>query len=578
MTFYLPLSTIQPRTASVGREINALKAVGLDAEQSAPSWATAAQTVEEILAEYRKKQGSRNPLSRILCLIHGRGPANIRKLLEMLPPAWADHAVASIYALSMPGERRKQLGAYFTPPHLVDHLVSRLRKFGMDPVQDRLRDSAAGGAAFLVPLARIKAAAWKAKGASDAAIVSRLRSQLIGREIEKDLAAVANSLLRRMLVRELGMSAKLARRVKLVRTGDSLDQKSAARDRVDHEVGNPPFLRLRSDDWRLRREIFSEIASGRLNMYAIFVRRALDEVPARGLVGYVMPASFLGGPEFQSFRRRVLQIAEVLAIDLIEKRSGVFLGAIQDVCFVILRRRESAVIRPDKSRAASGLLRHDGGFSEKGVAEIHTDGAPWQLPGLQQHDPATLKDWGYRATVGYLVANRQPERLHKRAAKGRFPMIWAKAITSDGLLDFRRGAAFKGWGWADAPENAPYVVRDPCVAVQRTSARGQKRRLNAAAIPEAFIRKHGGVVGENHVILIVPITAQAVPPQTLADALNTPAVSAELDRVCGSASISVRLLESIRLGKPPRQAMKKAAHTTPLGLGVHLGSGCKPCR
>jgi adenine-specific DNA-methyltransferase len=272
-----------------------------------------------------------------------------------------------------------------------------------------------------------------------------------------------------------------------------------------------------------------------------------------------MPASFLGGPEFEAFRRRVLQIAEVLSIDLIEKRSGVFLGATQDTCFVILRRRASAIIRPEQTTAASGMLRHDGGFSQKGAAEIHADGAPWRLPGLLQydsatlqHDSATLKDWGYRATVGYLVANRQPERLHKRTAKGRFPLIWAKAIASDGRLDFCRGASFKGWGWADAPEDAPYVVRDPCVAVQRTSARGQKRRLNAAAIPEAFIRKHGGIVAENHVILIVPIIAQAVPPQALAEALNRPAVSAELDRVCGSASISVRLLESIRLGKPPQ--------------------------
>jgi adenine-specific DNA-methyltransferase len=166
------------------------------------------------------------------------------------------------------------------------------------------------------------------------------------------------------------------------------------------------------------------------------------------------------------------------------------------------------------------------------------------------HQSATLKDWGYRATVGYLVANRQPERLHKRRAKGRFPMIWAKAIRADGELDFQRSAALKGWGWADAPEGATYVVRQPCVAVQRTSARGQKRRLTAAAITDTFIQKYGGIIGENHVILVVPITTNAVPPEILAEALNRPAVSAELDRVCGAASISVRLLESIRLSKP----------------------------
>jgi len=65
-----------------------------------------------------------------------------------------------------------------------------------------------------------------------------------------------------------------------------------------------------------------------------------------------------------------------------------------------------------------------------------------------------------------------------------------------------------------------------------------------------FIAEHGGVIGENHVILLVPVRSGAVPPEKLAEALNRPAASAELDRVCGSASISVRLLESIRLGKP----------------------------
>jgi hypothetical protein len=139
----------------------------------------------------------------------------------------------------------------------------------------------------------------------------------------------------------------------------------------------------------------------------------------------------------------------------------------------------------------------------------------------------------------------------KEQPRGRFPLIWAKATTSDGRFDFDRGAAFKGSGWADAPPDALYVVRKPCVAVQRTSSRGQKRRLNAAAISKPFIQKHGGVIGENHVILLVPVSADAVPPALLAEALNQAAVSTELDRVCGSASISVRLLETVHLGERP---------------------------
>jgi adenine-specific DNA-methyltransferase len=227
------------------------------------------------------------------------------------------------------------------------------------------------------------------------------------------------------------------------------------------------------------------------------------------------------------------------------------LDAIQDACFVVLRRRVEALVEPPASVAASGVFRRDGKFISKDVAHIEANGAPWRLPGVELVRSSTLKDWGYRATVGYLVANRQPERLHKRAAKGLYPLIWAKAITPEGTFDFERGAAFKGYGWADAPTDAPYVVRTACIAVQRTSSRGQKRRLNAAPISKAFIKKHGCVVAENHVILLVPNSPDAASPESLAEALNNAAASAALDRVCGSASISVRLLETIKLEARP---------------------------
>ena len=514
--------------------------------------ANAIRALNKFFATYRKKKvGATGALRKCLGLIRREAPRDLLKLLEDLPPAWADHAVASVYAALIPAERRKRLGAYFTPPHLVDHLLSRLGDCGMNPVEHRLRDPAAGGAAFLVPLARIKVAAWRNEGLPDREIVSRLRSHLVGREIEPGLAAIANALVRRMLIHEFDVSPKFASKLRLIQVGDSLDPNFCSGDLIDHEVGNPPFFRLGGTDLRLSRPIFGEIAAGRANLYALFVRRAVEEVPVGGLVGYVIPASFLGGPEFAPFRKRVLQLAEVLVIDLVEKRSYVFLDAKQDACFVVLRRRQRAIVEPNASQAKSGVFRRDGEFSSTGVAQIEPDGAPWRLPGVREASSLTLKDWGYRATVGYLVANRQSKRLHKRAAKGRYPLIWAKAITADGSLDFERGAAFKGWGWADAPADAAYVVRKPCVAVQRTASRGQNRRLSAAPISKAFIRKHGGIIAENHVILRVPISSDAAPPETLAEALNEATASAELDRVCGSASISARLLESILISSRP---------------------------
>jgi adenine-specific DNA-methyltransferase len=71
---------------------------------------------------------------------------------------------------------RTGIGASGLEPHLVDHLVSWLREFGLHLASDRIRDAAAGGAAFLMPLARMRVEAWKAEKASGAEIIRKSRS------------------------------------------------------------------------------------------------------------------------------------------------------------------------------------------------------------------------------------------------------------------------------------------------------------------------------------------------------------------------------------------------------------------
>ena len=75
------------------------------------------------------------------------------------------------------------------------------------------------------------------------------------------------------------------------------------------------------------------------------------------------------------------------------------------------------------------------------------------------------------------------------------------------------------------------------------------RRITAAAVPETFLQQHGGIVGENHVIILIPTRIDAVAPEKLAAVLNGPQANARLARICGSASISVRVLEKLPL--PP---------------------------
>ncbi|MES3151676.1 Eco57I restriction-modification methylase domain-containing protein [Sphingomonas faeni] len=504
--------------------------------------------VARIVSFYRRRPGL-HASSSVDAILADCAPAEVAALLAELSPAWFDHAVASVYAALMGKRRRKALGAYFTPPGLVRHLIGRARSFGVDLANARVRDPAAGGAAFIVPIAREMVALWRADGIADFVIVERLRERLIGREIEPGLARLANALIRRCLVREHGIDAAVVDTLDVIREGDSL--KVQDHDGADHEIGNPPFLRLASHAGKAEAERFRDISAGRLNLYSIFVRRGLAALPAGGILAYIIPASFIGGPEFARFRVRVRQLADVLAVDMIEGRSTVFMDVVQDTCILILRRRDVELTEVPSADAACIKVGGDGSPISEGVVRLPTGDGPWLLPGDNHDLPSTLEEWGYSARIGYLVANRQADRLHEGPAPGRMPLIWAKAIGQDGTFDFERGKHFRAKSWVEALPDAPYVARAGCVAVQRTSARGQRRRIAAAEIPVGFVKEHGGVVAENHVILLLPSRPNAAPPAALAEALNRPEVGDQLDRMCGSASIPARLLERVPMPKPP---------------------------
>ncbi|MBV8686823.1 MAG: N-6 DNA methylase [Alphaproteobacteria bacterium] len=457
--------------------------------------------------------------------------------------------MASVYAALMGKSRRKALGAYFTPPALVDYLLKRAQQFGVDFASGRVRDPAAGGAAFIVPIARQMVRLWRAEGLDDVSIVNRLAERLTGREIDGGLATLANALLRRCLIEEYRLDPALAGSLNVISEADTLavDYDEGA----DHEIGNPPFLRLAAREEPPNVERFEDISSGRLNLYSVFVRRGLASLPPGGVLAYIVPASFIGGPEFKRFRSRIRELAEVLAVDLIEGRSSVFMDVVQDTCVLVLRKRGAEVAELIEAEANSNSVSGDGTVHASGKVALPRGDGPWILPGVPRDLPSNLAEWGYAARIGYLVANRQADRLHKRRAAGRVPLVWAKAIGQDGTFDFERGKMFRKFSWVDVPPDAAYIARTACVAVQRTSARGQKRRIAAAEIPTSFFDQNGGVVAENHVILLLPTRPDAARPAALAEALNLPQVGEQLDRMCGSASIPARLLEKLPLPAVP---------------------------
>ncbi len=501
---------------------------------------------EAILADvFRNARHLRrgNPSSVCLRLIAGHGPRALQEPLDRLDGPWFDYAVASVYSLLLPAERRKRLGAYFTPPHLVAHLIRRMQAAGTDLTKHSFHDPAAGGAAFIVPLVDAVAKTLLEAGMTHRIVLRELSSRLSGVEIDRGLASIANALVRRTLQRGHGITC--GENFELISVGDSLRSPGG---KVDVVVGNPPYAKVGAARQRLLAPIFPDILGGQLNLYAMFMRSSLDRLTEGGLLGFIVPTSFIGGPEFRQLRVALLARADVLTLDLIEKRTGLFLDVIQDTCFIVLRRRQQVtgfgltVPTTCSQLSADGAVLHLGGFVPT------ADGSPWTIPSPTDVGDGgrRLSDYGYRCTVGYLVANRQRERVHSTPKPGCLPLIEAGCIRSDGT--FLHGGGKHPWVSASAGGSG--VLAQAAVAVQRTSNRKQKRRINAAPIPQKLIRAYGGIVGENHVILIVADGKPSLPSTAMARLLNSRPVNDKYGRMCGTVSLSAKLLTLLDLPDP----------------------------
>ena len=268
------------------------------------------------------------------------------------------------------------------------------------------------------------------------------------------------------------------------------------------------------------------------------------------MIAYLTPTSFLGGQYYAALRGLLAKEAPPVAIDFIHARRGVFEDVLQETLLAIYRKGQSPV------RAQIHYLHvndeRDTVVKRNGTIGLPPDPTdPWLAPRDAKHSaliarvekmPARLLDLGYSVSTGPLVWNRFKEQLReKQTCKAVHPLIWAESVTADGRFVFR----------AQRKNHAPYfkleagddwlLVKEPCVLVQRTTAKEQARRLIAAELPASFVKKHGGLVIENHLNMIRADGAPKVPPAVIAALLNSTIVD-ELFR-CMSGSVAVSAFE-----------------------------------
>ena len=501
----------------------------------------------------RLKRSTMTPLQVCEAIIEKRlADRKARTFFLGLPDDERHYWIASLYALLMPKARRRRLAAYFTPPHLAHYAIDALVEAGIKPGEHRILDPASGGAAFLVPLAAHIAARGRRRGARAKTILQSINDSLHGVEIDAGLAKLSRSLLTDLLDAEIESSGiELDGLIERANTLE-LDRPDPLYDAV---IGNPPYGRILRPSRALRMRYHTVISDGYVNLYALFVEQALQWVRPGGIICLIIPMSFVGGPYFAALRKRILKKASVLRLDLIDKRSDVFLDVLYDLCVIVLRRADGAAA---PAIAKTSLLLIDQPNRDLGRLELpeRPNDHVWALPdggeGAALFHPAlaTLGDYGYLAKTGYFVWNREQHRyrIGRRPRANEVPLFWAHNVrANENCLPQDGGPG--DIGFAKIPKTSTAILRSDAIILQRTSNRRQKRRLIGAVIRQARVIGGRGFVTENHTIVIVPDPAksQQLPIRMVCRLLNTMAVDARFRRMSGSVSVSTKALRDLPL-------------------------------
>ncbi len=487
--------------------------------------------------------------------------ARFSEVLTGLKPREAVYLAGIIYTTALPEAYRASHGIYYTPPALVDRLLSMAEEGGVDWSTVRVLDPSCGGGAFLVPIALRMVE--NLHHAEPAIVLQQLAARLHGFDLDPFGAWLCQAGLE-LALQDVIRAANRPAPV-MVDVRDSLSIESTDQGRFDLVIGNPPYGRVTpSAD---RRAFYKRSVYGHANLYGLFTDAALHWAREGGVVAYVTPTSMLSGLYYKALRKLLGANAPPLAVNFVGERTGVFADVLQETVLAAYRKGRA------RRTTKVGFIAFDAGgketFRKGGTFKLPADrDAPWLLPrapdqitlarGLQAM-PHRLSDYGYGVSTGPLVWNRFKDQFKGAPGVNRYPVIWAESVTSAGRFAWRSEKRNHApWFEGRLPKDNWLIVTEPCVLLQRTTAKEQSRRLIAAEMPASFVRRHKGVIVENHLNMVRAIdTKPGVPAAVIAALLNSATVDAAFRCINGSVAVSAFELEELPLPAPA--VMKKLA-------------------
>lgn len=350
------------------------------------------------------------------------------------------------HLLGLSRELRRATGTVYTPEPLVEFVLDRALDGRPELLDGPVLDPACGTGAFLLALLRRIAARLAGQGhdltgaAGHTTLVTAVEARLRGLDVDEAAVAVARRALRDE-VRRLS-PGPLPRRLlhDQVRVGDFLATPVPGEQGPPGLiVGNPPYVpidRLDADVKRRLRRDFAT-ATGRLDLYTVFMEQASRAVALNGRWALITPDKFLTSRSAARLRRHLVDEGSVRSVARFDSHR-VFSDAATVPCITVWDRRPGErhveLVRCSADEAGTVAIT-----SSARVESSRLLGSEWRIGSARQQalaarieaDHPRLRDLCLRVSAGPATgynpafvltaaqaARIEPELIH-RTAGGR---------------------------------------------------------------------------------------------------------------------------------------------------------------
>jgi type I restriction-modification system DNA methylase subunit len=283
---------------------------------------------------------------------------------------------------------RKEMGVYYTPTFIVDYIIKNtlgklLENKKIKPMKLKILDPACGSGSFLTKAydtfirhykdlsqTKLDATGENTRYNKKASI---LENNIFGVDVDKQALAITH------LDLFLRIATKGMRLPQLpnVKQGNSvIDEAKIIGDMAfkwkekffeimkkggfDIIIGNPPYVTIEKIPKNIRHYFYENYSiEKRFDLFQIFVEKAIELLKNGGIVGYILPNTFLMGSSFIEFRKVILDKTCILQI--VDLPQGIFEGVTVDNVILILQKgnwktSHNVIIRRMKTKSSPAQL------------------------------------------------------------------------------------------------------------------------------------------------------------------------------------------------------------------------------